>query len=131
MAGCPHPFDKSGIISILRLFKPNLDLIQINTIKCEYVAKYYKKMAATICLLFGLGSKEADDLTKHLSLMAKTQWEFDMVFEFLEEQFDVAFESMEEYNQFLAVYTEMSNHTRIWENCGYSPAQSRTRMRTL
>ncbi|MBQ3432079.1 MAG: hypothetical protein IJG23_04770 [Clostridia bacterium] len=110
---------------------PKEELLKYLDINYIEKNKYYKKMKNMLCLLCGLSPEEGDEVTNHLSHMAKAQLEFDAIFEFLQEDFDITFESMEEYHQFVGAYADLSNHTRLWENCGFSPSELSKRLRPI
>lgn len=48
------------------------------------------------------------------------------VMEELEEFEEIIFDSQEHIEKFARAYTEMNNHTRLWENAGYTPIELRS-----
>ena len=101
----------------------------LNYIDKDYVPKnkYYRQMSAFFSLTCGLCKEEADEIAFELSHMAKAQVDTDMVFEILE-SFDIEFADMNHMNQFLMLYQELSNNTRLWHNCGHTPNELRKKM---
>lgn len=106
---------------------PKEDLLKYTS--PDYIEKtpQYRKLVTLLSLSLGISKKEADEITDNLAIMAKAQMNFDHIFEYFEDN-DIDFADEKEYQKFVAAYTELSNHTRMWENCGCTPAEIRKRM---
>ncbi|MDD6673070.1 MAG: hypothetical protein PUE46_03670 [Eubacteriales bacterium] len=88
----------------------------------------YRKMQTMLSLELGLSKADAEEIANDFAYMCKADVDFDFVFQYLEDK-NIVFKDMEQCNRFMRAYADMQNNTRLWENCGNTPVETRKQMR--
>ena len=85
-------------------------------------------MQTMLSLELGLSKADAEEIANDFAYMCKADVDFDFVFQYLEDK-NIVFKDMEQCNRFMRAYADMQNNTRLWENCGNTPVETRKQMR--
>lgn len=88
----------------------------------------YRKMQTMLSFELGLSKADAEEIANDFAYMCKADVDFDFVFQYLEDK-NIVFKDMEQCNRFMRAYADMQNNTRLWENCGNTPVETRKQMR--
>ena len=88
----------------------------------------YRSMTAFLADTLQIGMGDAEAIAEEIAYMCAAQMAPDRVFMLLESR-DIIFTGMAQYQKFLEHYAEMANHTRLWSNCGHTPAELRKNIR--
>lgn len=92
------------------------------------VTDYTKNMRKFLCEQFKMNPFAAEALLRRLSWLirieASTQEQMALL-----EDFRVKLTGIKQANEFLALLADMSNNTRKWANCGYTPIELSERLK--
>lgn len=88
---------------------------------------FTRKLQEYLCKQLQMNPFSADAMLRKLSWLirieARNQDQMDLL-----EEFDVQLNDMRQANEFMMLLSDMSNNTRKWANCGYTPIELRNKM---
>lgn len=91
------------------------------------ITPQYKKLLNFFSYKLGVGRMKAEEILEEVAFMCREQVSADFIFECLED-YDVEFESMKQFDEFVSLYMDLNNNTRSWENKGNTPSELRERL---
>lgn len=108
-------------------FPEESELLKYENDNYYEMTDFTRNMQNYLCEQLKMNPFSADALLRKLSWLIRTEARNQEQMDLLEE-FHLQLSGMKQANEFMMLQSDMSNNTRKWANCGYTPLELRKRM---